>query len=137
MLKGLLSPSSISNRQAFPSPTSKNKSNPNLTDSHSTLCASHLKASTQLQDSKFCSFKKIREMKMRQNSERGKVVKQLVIHKEEEEPPSKRMKTLDDAKTIVSHNSERSSIHHSKCVVEESIIIMRGGDQEAIQCFQE
>ena len=38
------------------------------------------------------------------------------------------MKTLDDAKSIVSHNSPRSSIRHSKCIVDESVIIMRGGN---------
>ena len=68
-------------------------------------------------------------MKIRQNSERGKVIKHFVVQKEEKETPFKKMKTLDDAKTIVSHNSERSSINQSKCVVEESIIIMRGGEQ--------
>ena len=82
MQRGLLSPSSVANKEAFLSPTSKNKSSPNLTDSHSTLCASYLKSSTQFQDPKYCSFKKIREMKIRQNSERGKVIKHFVVHKE-------------------------------------------------------
>ena len=83
MLQGLLSPSSIPNRQMVPSPSSKNNRNLDMTDSHSTLCASHLKASTQEKDPKFCSFKKIRDMKVRQNSERGKVIKQYVIERRE------------------------------------------------------
>lgn len=61
MKKGLLSPSSITNCQFFPpsSPSNKSLHSTNLDDSFSTLNCSYLKES-QIQNSKFYSFKKIK-----------------------------------------------------------------------------
>ena len=69
-------------------------------------------------------------MKIREKNEQGRVIKQYVLDKEGRPVPVVPIKALDDAKTIVSHYSERSSANHSHCQVEESIIIMRGKDLE-------
>lgn len=126
MIKGLLSPTSTNSQPQLLSPTGKSGSSA-LCDSHSTLYSSRLDKSSQPPDTKFCSFRKIKEMKVRQRSEQGRVIKQYFLNKDGSKTTPRRVQALDDAKTIVSFNSSRSS-HLSRCAVEESIIIMRGGD---------
>lgn len=79
LIRGLLSPSNITNCQYFPanSPTNKKLSSSNLCDSKSTLHCSTMKDSL-LPGSKFYSFKKIKQDRIKQKNQQGRVVKQMV-----------------------------------------------------------
>ena len=79
MSEGLLCPAPDCLTPAYLSPPTKHHASPSMTDSHSTLCTSQMISSVQVPDLKTCSFKKIKEMKLRQKGERVRVVKQFVL----------------------------------------------------------
>lgn len=120
--RGLLCPSWIPNTPLRPTPEllkppglGSPESSPQV--SQILHCSSH---------GKINSFKRLKEARIRQKNEQGRVVKQLVYRPEQRK--RSRFNSLDDAKTIESVNSPRESGSFSRAIVEESIIIMRGSD---------
>lgn len=100
-MRGLLSPHSKTNCQNYQpilpsSPSNKGLYPQNLKDSCSTMGQSVLQQS-QTQN-KFYSFKKIKQDRIKQKNQQGKVIKQMVYRKNN--LTHERLKTLDDAKTI-------------------------------------
>ena len=68
--------------------------------------------SVQSPQNKFYSFKKIREEKCKEQNFGGKVIKSLKFNPENEKPMRKKViEHLDDATTIESQNSPRSSLN--------------------------
>jgi|JI10StandDraft_1071094.scaffolds.fasta_scaffold1786142_1 hypothetical protein len=55
---------------------------------------------SQTKGSKFYSFKKIKEERIKQKNEQGRVIKQMVYKDNKPGRKIEKLKTLDDAKTI-------------------------------------
>lgn len=115
MIRGFLSPTSKHNSQNwFPtSPTNKSLGSPVLDDSFNSLNYSQLLHSQTI-NPRYNSFKKLKAERIRQKNEQGKIIKQLIFKNKSKY----RLHTLDDVKTIESHNSQRSSVSMGKHVVE-------------------
>lgn len=103
---------------------------PNLEDSHSTVHSSLIAHPNQKEKSKFYAFKRLKESKIKQKNDSGAIINREVLRQRSvgSQRRNLKLKTLDDAVTIVSHLSPKSSIGLEKCVVEESIIIMRANN---------
>lgn len=55
---------------------------------------------SQTKSSKFYSFKKIKEERIKQKNEQGRVIKQMIYKDNKPGRKIEKLKTLDDAKTI-------------------------------------
>ena len=55
---------------------------------------------SRTKNNKFYSFKKIKEDKIKQKNEQGRIIKQMVYKDNKPDRKMEKLKTLDDAKTI-------------------------------------
>ena len=78
---------------------------------------------------KFYSFKKIRELKVRQKNQQGRVVRQVKVDNtpQRDRFPKERITDLHEVRTISSKYSPRSSNHSGAPSIVESQIICKGG----------
>ena len=57
-----------------------------------------------------------------------KVVSKIVVKAHSRSPDQRLCTNLDDARSIISHGSDRSGKRRSRCLIEESIVLMQGKD---------